>query len=73
MCDKCYELMVNWSAYYEGQCETRVFRTKRDALKAMQKEIDSATQDYGVFDDATKELIDDDWVLEKKVIEEELK
>lgn len=35
MCGKCYELMVNWSADYEGQCETRVFRTKRAALKAM--------------------------------------
>lgn len=63
--DKVYEVMVNWSADYENQYETTIYRTERAAIKAMNTEIISAMQDYDVFDDATGELTDECWRLEK--------
>lgn len=62
---KVYEVKVDWATNDAQDCTTEIYATEEKAKKAFNFEIVQAMQDYGIFDEQTGELIDDDWILDK--------
>lgn len=61
---KVYEVKVNWAINNDAGCITEIYATEEKARKSFNSEIVQAMQDYGVFDEQTGELTEEDWVLE---------
>ena len=62
---KVYELKIDVAIDDNCSCRTELYATEERAKKAFNFEIVQAMQDYGIFDEQTGELIDDDWILDK--------
>ena len=62
---KVYEVKVDWATNDAQDCTTEIYSTEEKARKAYNCEIAQAMQDYGVFDEETGELTDQDWYLEQ--------
>lgn len=64
--NKVYEVRVDWAFDDNGEdVQTEIYATEERARKSFNFEIAQAMQDYDVFDEATGELIDKNYVLEK--------
>ena len=62
---KVYEVKVDWATNDAEACTTELFSTEEKAIKAFNAEKVQAMQDYGVFDEQTGELIDENWDLDE--------
>ena len=60
-----YEVKVDWAINDAEDCTTELFSTKEKAQKAFNAEKLQAMDDYGVFDEQTGELIDENWALDE--------
>ena len=61
-----FEVKVDWASDDDEYCKTELYSTEEKARKAFNIERLQAIRDYGVFDEQTGELIDDDWELETR-------
>ena len=55
-----YEVKVDWATNDAEDCTTELFSTEEKARKAFNAEKIQAMKDYGIFDEQTGELIDDE-------------
>lgn len=62
---KVYEVKVDWATNDAQDCTTEIYATEEKARKAYNFEIAQAMQDYGVFDEETGELTDQDCDLDQ--------
>ena len=62
---KVFEVKVDWATNDAEDCTTELFSTKEKAQKAFNAEKLQAMQDYGVFDEQTGALTDENWVLDE--------
>lgn len=62
---KVYEVKVDWATEDDCACRTELYSTEEEAIKAFNAEKLQAMEDYGVFDEQTGELIDEDWQLDE--------
>ena len=63
---KVFEVKVDWATNDAEDCTTELYNTKENAQKAFNFEKLQAMEDYGVFDEQTGELTDENWTLEQK-------
>lgn len=63
---KVFEVKVDWATNDAEDCTTELYSTEEKARKAFNAEKLQAMDDYGVFDEKTGELIDENWCLEQR-------
>ena len=63
---KVFEVKVDWATNDAEDCTTELYSTKEKAQKAFNFEKLKAMEDYGVFDEQTGELTDENWTLEQR-------
>lgn len=62
---KVFEVKVDWVTNDAEDCTTELFSTEEKATKAFNAEKLQAMQDYGVFDEQTGKLVDENWQLDE--------
>lgn len=62
---KVFEVKVDWATNDAEDCTTELYSTKEEAQKAFNAEKLQAMQDYGVFDEQTGELTDENWEIDE--------
>lgn len=63
---KVFEVKVDWATKDAEDCKTELYSTEEKARKSFNAEKLQAMEDYGVFDEQTGALTDENWELEQQ-------